>query len=106
MIWTAPSEKDTATTGFEGDSCPFTPRHAEFVIPSASWQHGIHRHTPQTAVRGSAISQRKASPQVLNAAKDNVAGVESVCLRSASAVLANGSMCPNQSGEGDIRGTF
>jgi hypothetical protein len=99
MIWTAPSEKDTTTIGFEGDSRPFTPRHAKLVIPSATWQHVIHRHTPQTAVRGSAISQRKASPQVLNAAKDNVAGVDSVCLRSASAVLANGSMSSNHSGD-------
>ena len=47
MIWTAPSEKDTATIGFEADFRPFAPRHAEFVIRSASWQHVIHRLATQ-----------------------------------------------------------
>ncbi|MDH4455237.1 MAG: hypothetical protein QE570_18875 [Verrucomicrobiota bacterium] len=73
MIWTAPSEKDTALTGFERDFRPFAPRHAEFVIPSASWQHVIHRLAPHTAMLDSAISQRKASPQVVSQAKNNMA---------------------------------
>lgn len=73
MIWTAPSEKDTATIVCEGDSRPFTPCHAELVIPSAWAQHFIHHPAPQTAVRGSGISQRKATPQVVSKAKDNMA---------------------------------
>ena len=36
-------------------------------------------------------------------APQGVAGVDFVCLRYAAAVLANGSMSSNQSGEGDIR---
>ena len=92
MIWIAPSEKDTTTIGFEGDSCPFGTRHAEFVIPSFWVQHFIHRPVRQTALRDSAILKREASPQVLSAAKDNMAGVDSVCLRSASAVPTNGTI--------------
>ena len=70
-----------------------------------------------TALRGSAFLQTEAIPQVVSEAKDNnanfawvqhflhhlapqgMAGVDSVCLRSAPAVLANGSMSSNQSGE-------
>jgi type I restriction enzyme M protein len=50
-------------------------------------------------MRDSAKLQREASPQVVSIAKDNMAGVGSVCLRCASAVLANGSMSSNQSGD-------
>ena len=56
-----------------------------------------------TALRRSAFLQSEASPQVVSEAKDNMAGVDFVCLRCAPAVLANGSMSSNQSGEGDIR---
>ena len=52
-------------------------------------QHFIHHLAPQTAMRDSALHQRKASPQVVSEAKDNMAGF----------VLANGSMSSNQSGD-------
>lgn len=49
----------------------------------------------QTALRDSASSQSEVSPQVVSKAKDNMAGVDFACLRSASSVLANGSMSYN-----------
>lgn len=54
-------------------------------------------HDP--ARRGSASAQGVAIRQVLSKAKNNMAGVDFVCLRCASAVLANGSMSFNQSGD-------
>ena len=62
---------------------------------------GVHQSgvPPKPARRDSAIHQREASPQVVGEAKDNMAGVDFVCLRFASAVLANGSMSSNQSGD-------
>jgi hypothetical protein len=55
-----------------------------------------------TALRGSAFLQSEASPQVVSAAKDNMPGVDFVCLRCAPAVLANGPApegSSNQSGD-------
>jgi hypothetical protein len=54
---------------------------------------------PYNALRCSALLQSEASPQVVSAAKDNMAGVDFVCLSCASAVLANGSVSSNQSGD-------
>ncbi len=114
MIWIARSEKDTTTNGFEGDSCPFSTRHAEFVIPSATWKHVTHRHTPQTALRDSAISQRKATPQVLSAAKDNMAAVPGqlfdsmpipVCLWFIARDKSGGQPSPQPSPNGKVRST-
>jgi type I restriction enzyme M protein len=62
-------------------------------------QHFIHHLAPQTALSGSAFLQSEASPQVMSEAKNNMAGIDSVCLRFAPAVLANGSMSSNQSGD-------
>ena len=89
----------TATLGFEADSHSFEIRHSAFVICSAWVQHFIHHLAPQPALRDSAIHQCEVSPQVVSEPKDNMAGVDFVCLRFASAVLANGSMSSNQSGD-------
>lgn len=88
----------TSPIGFEAPIRPFGFRHSGFVISPAWMQHFIHHPAPETALRDSAFVQCEASPQVVlrsceaNEAKDNMAGVDFVCLRFASAVLANGSM--------------
>lgn len=82
----------TATIGFETPIRPFGLRHSGFIISPAWMQHFIHHLAPQTALRDSAFVQCEASPQVVSEAKDNMAGVDFVCLRFAPAVLANGSM--------------
>jgi hypothetical protein len=93
------TSQSSATIGFEAPIRPFGLRHSGFVISPAWMQHFNLHLAPQTALRDSAFLQSEAIPQAVSVAKDNMAGVDFVGLRFAPAVLANGRMSSNQSGD-------